>query len=250
MNCPNCIESEKKKCKICGQFKIISDFYIADKKRNYRHTVCKYCQLARQKQLRIDQPVRMRSYGRKWKKNHPVEVQKLAKKYYANHSGAIKDYNRKWRIEHPALMRELHEKWKRDNPDKWKTIVIKGSIKKLSTPIGKLNSNISRAVRSSLRNNSKSGRRWEFLVGYTVDELRNHLSRLFQPGMTWENYGNHGWHIDHIIPVSRFNFETPEDLDFKRCWGLNNLQPLWAKENRMKRDKLNKPFQPALTIRG
>lgn len=59
-----------------------------------------------------------------------------------------------------------------------------------------------------------------------------------------------GWHIDHKIPKSAFNFETPEDIDFKRCWALKNLQPLWAAENIKKHDRVDKPFQPSLAIGG
>jgi len=29
----------------------------------------------------------------------------------------------------------------------------------------------------------------------------------------------------------------PNSEDFKKCWALNNLQPLWAKDNLNKRDK-------------
>ena len=98
----------------------------------------------------------------------------------------------------------------------------------------------------SLRNNTKNNRQWDSLVGYTVDQLRKHLEKRFKFGMTWENYGK--WHIDHKIPISAFNFEKPEDIDFQRCWSLKNLQPMWAKENISKHDNLEKPFQPALIL--
>ena len=64
--------------------------------------------------------------------------------------------------------------------------------------------------------------------------------------MIWGNYGD--WHIDHKIPISAFNFTKPEHEDFKRCWALSNLQPLWAKDNISKNAKLEKHFQPSLAI--
>jgi hypothetical protein len=82
------------------------------------------------------------------------------------------------------------------------------------------------------------------LVGYSLDRLRRHLERKFLPGMSWANMGS--WHVDHIIPVSVFNFKTAEDVDFKKCWALKNLQPLWAADNMAKKNKLDKPFQPSL----
>jgi len=45
---------------------------------------------------------------------------------------------------------------------------------------------------------------------------------------------------------SVFNFSKPEDMDFKRCWALSNLQPLWAADNFSKHAKLKKPFQPSM----
>jgi hypothetical protein len=54
--------------------------------------------------------------------------------------------------------------------------------------------------------------------------------------MTWENYGK--WHIDHKRPIASFNFTSYEDPEFKECWALNNLQPMWAKENMSKGNKI------------
>ncbi len=64
--------------------------------------------------------------------------------------------------------------------------------------------------------------------------------------MTWDNYGK--WHIDHTIPISVFNFNRYTDIDFKRCWSLKNLSPMWAKENLVKHNKINEPFQPFLAM--
>lgn len=68
------------------------------------------------------------------------------------------------------------------------------------------------------------------ILGYTVDDLKTHLERLFQPGMSWDNYGNE-WHIDHIKPDVLFKYSEISSDEFKKCWSLDNLQPLWAKDN-------------------
>jgi len=72
-------------------------------------------------------------------------------------------------------------------------------------------------------------------LGYTVSELKTHLESKFKDGMTWENYGQ--WHIDHVRPESWFSYDKIGDDDFKKCWSLENLQPMWAKDNI---DKSNK----------
>ena len=64
--------------------------------------------------------------------------------------------------------------------------------------------------------------------------------------MTWQNYGE--WHLDHIHPRAAHCYENSDDPDFKRCWALENLQPLWASENKIKSAKIVKPFQPKLDL--
>jgi len=64
--------------------------------------------------------------------------------------------------------------------------------------------------------------------------------------MTWDNYGK--WHIDHIVPIKVHNFSKVEDEDFKRCWALKNLQPLWGYENISKGAKIESHFQPMLVF--
>ena len=100
----------------------------------------------------------------------------------------------------------------------------------------RLSMNMSGGMRRSLI--SKGRRHWEDLVPYTADDLKKHLESLFQPGMSWENYGKFGWHIDHIIPKSFFQFTSTEDVEFKYCWSLDNLQPLWWRDNIVKSNNI------------
>jgi len=45
-------------------------------------------------------------------------------------------------------------------------------------------------IRHSLKG-KKAGRRWEKLVGYTLEDLREHLESQFDNKMNWENYGGY-----------------------------------------------------------
>jgi len=97
---------------------------------------------------------------------------------------------------------------------------------------------ISSIMNESLKNTSKrkQGRHWEGIVGYTLEELMKHLESKFYDCMSWEN--RNLWHIDHIIPRSAFNITSLKCEDFKKCWALKNLQPLWWWENLAKRNKI------------
>lgn len=75
------------------------------------------------------------------------------------------------------------------------------------------------------------------LLGCTIEELRTHLEAQFQEGMTWDNYGRDGWHIDHIKPCS--SFDLLKEAEQRECFHYTNLQPLWAKDNLSKGAKLN-----------
>jgi len=146
-----------------------------------------------------------------------------------------REKNRNWRKLNPEKVREMNRNHEGSKPRPKKRIIGR-----------RLNEAIARAIRRALKDN-KGGRYWEDLLDFTLVQLKKHLKKYFQSGMTWENYGK--WHIDHIVPISVFNFEKSEDTDFKRCWALKNLQPLWAKENISKHNNLKKPFQPSLIFK-
>ncbi len=98
-----------------------------------------------------------------------------------------------------------------------------------------LRKRMSVAVRHSLKS-GKLGVGWVKLLGYNVADLIKHLEAQFLDGMSWENFGE--WHIDHVVPQAAFSFESERDPQFKKCWALENLQPLWASENLSKSDFL------------
>lgn len=94
----------------------------------------------------------------------------------------------------------------------------------------RLNRRMSSLIGQGLRHR-KNGRTWLSLVPYTVADLMAHLEAKFLPGMTWANAGRGGWHIDHVRPRSSFAFTDAADPQFKECWSLANLQPLWQADN-------------------
>jgi len=96
-------------------------------------------------------------------------------------------------------------------------------------------------VRSLLRVTLKHGRRGQRmtqLLGYTTAELRTHIERQFIKGMSWDRFMAGEIHIDHIIPVAKFGITDEDSEEFRQCWALSNLRPLWAADNLSKRDKV------------
>jgi len=87
----------------------------------------------------------------------------------------------------------------------------------------------------AIKNNSKNGSAVKDL-GCTIPELKEYLEKLFSNGMTWENWGLKGWHIDHKKPLSSFDLTNRKELI--KAVHYTNLQPMWGIENLKKSNKI------------
>lgn len=115
-------------------------------------------------------------------------------------------------------------------------------IKRMANPANRIMLNIRNRISSAVRGTLKAARSQE-LLGCTSEEFRAHLEKQFQPGMTWETYGRFGWHVDHIRPCDSFDFNKPEDQ--KACFHFSNCQPLWWRDNVVKK---NKHYHPVILL--
>lgn len=102
-----------------------------------------------------------------------------------------------------------------------------------------LNFKLSRVLRTyvsvHIRKGFKSAKSSE-LLGCSIESFRMYIESLFQPGMSWDNYGREGWHLDHIVAVALFDLTKPEHQ--RACFHFSNYQPLWWEDNYRKGKKL------------
>jgi len=148
-----------------------------------------------------------------------------------------KNYD-KWYEQNKDYRKEYLKKYRENNVDKIKQIKRDYERnRKARDPLYKLISNFRTAIYQVLKesNVEKNGHYFDIL-GYTPEELINHLEKQFTEGMTWENYGE--FHVDHKLPISSFNIKEIGDEEFMRCWCLDNLQPMWGEENIRKSNKV------------
>jgi hypothetical protein len=89
--------------------------------------------------------------------------------------------------------------------------------------------NLRRLTHKAFKGFSKNGSSEE-LLGCSWETAKAHLESGFTDGMTWENYGKYGWHIDHIVPLCSAN----NGEEARALCHYTNLQPLWAKDNLIK----------------
>ena len=108
----------------------------------------------------------------------------------------------------------------------------------------KIYNNIILRINNTLKDNNLTFRRkYQEILGCTFEELETYIIEKLKPGMTLENYGE--WEIDHIMPISSFDFDMYNDKlnnNINRCFHYTNLQPLWLLENREKSNKIYYDF--------
>lgn len=118
------------------------------------------------------------------------------------------------------------QKWYKQNKSRIIDRVVKYRANRLKNDIQfKLQKNLRHRLGKLLKQQTSSIA--VAFLGCSLDELKTYLQSKFQPGMTWDNYGQ--WHIDHVKPLSSFDLTNIEQL--KTACHYENLQPLWATQN-------------------
>jgi len=188
---------ETKKCRDCGEEKALEEnFYKKSGRINQWMPYCKPCHLARNNK------------ARDLNANTKERTKKNYQDWYSKNKRAKIEYN----------IAYAKKKWNND-------------------PAWRLRRLVSGAVYNALKANDggKNGGSILDYLPYSINELKEHLEKQFEPWMSWDNHGE--WHIDHIYPQSKLPFDSLEHPNFQKCWALENLRPLCAIKNMKKKDK-------------
>lgn len=210
--------------KICRKCKEERDICLFGKTKQNKDGLKSYCNECR----KIE--------SKKYRNENSEKRKETLKKFYENNKEKELLRFKKYRKENPEKRKETCTKYNKNNREKinesarlWKKNA------RLNNPIYKLISNLRERTKDYLTykvvNPSSS---IKDIVGCSPEFLKEHIEKQFKDGMTWDNYGFYGWHIDHIIPLS--SAKNEEEL-YKLCH-YTNLQPLWAKENLSKGSKI------------
>ncbi len=230
------------------------DFYKDNRRKDGLFSSCKECCKDVQKRYRKNKKKYYKEYGKKWREKNKEKMKEYGERWYKNNRERKQEYDKDYYEKHKDKKKEYQRKYFRENKEKINKYFRKynatAEAKKYNSKRNAkyikerkkkdkkfhIDCNMSSAIYHCLRG-KKERRGWQKLVEYTVDELMKHIEKRFEPWMNWDNYGK--WHIDHIIPKSHFKYETAEDPEFKKCWALENLQPLEAIENIKKGSSIN-----------
>ncbi len=197
---------EIKICSKCGIEKDISEFYKNKDSLDGLRSNCKECQ---------------NKNSTNWRKNNHKEYKNIHKKFLEKNPGISYEYQKKWNNKNKDKVKEYRSNYLKDRYHQ--------------DVLFKIKTNYRNRLKDIFRDTGfiKINRSIDYL-GCDIEFLKKYLENQFIDGMTWDNKGFYGWHIDHIIPLSLA--KTEEEI-YKLCH-YTNLQPLWAKDNMSKGSKM------------
>jgi hypothetical protein len=200
---------------------------------------------------------------KKYREKHKNELREKNKNWYEKNKEEIKKSSREKRLQNKLLNppnprnkkpkkekvydKEYFQNYYQEN----KKEIILGNIQRekersKTDPIFKLRRRLSNSIRNMLKcfKSSKNNESILKYLEYSIEQLKQHIENQFEPWMNWNNQGMYKrnqwddedqttwvWNIDHIIPHSDLPYDNMEHPNFKKCWSLENLRPLSAKQN-------------------
>lgn len=219
---------ETKICSKCNIEKDVCEYHKDKNKKDGLNRYCKLCAINHSKEYYEKNKEKISSkhknykleYNKEYREKNKEKEKERFKKYYYNNLDKIKERRKLYydnNLDKIKLSTQLsRQKNKEKNKEKnihiiaWRTL-LNNSLKRFNT--------------------NKKGQTIE-LLGYSAQDLKEYLESKFLEGMSWDNRSE--WHIDHIIPVS--SFDKSEKMSVVNS--LDNLQPLWAKDNLSKGSKI------------
>ena len=221
-----------KQCTNCKEIKEFNYFPKDKSKKDGLYPRCKSCKIIYQKQYSIENPDKIKEYRTK-NKEILYEKKKINRNLYPEKE---KQWYKEWVLKNKEKKQAYMKQYRQDNKEKIKATT---AIYYQNNPEIALKIKIAKNLRTRISyafKNKKFIKEEETIkmLGCDFNFFMKHIESLFTQGMNWDNYGINGWHIDHIIPIS-------SGKDYNQMCSLNhytNLQPLWAKENIRKGNKI------------
>lgn len=223
-----------KVCSICHIEKSLDMFYKSKNQSLGVKCECKECNklksqtpefLEKRRAYRAQPEVRERE-NKQWRDNY--QKPEVAQKYQEyRDKPETKERLENWR-NLPEVKVKLKEKYEKTKPERNAKIRKKYNTDEKYRLIQILRSKIHKILNGISTS-------YENILGCDLEFIRLWLEIRFDDNMTWDNLG-YCWEIDHILPISKFNFDNENDKNI--CFHWTNLQPLTKEENRNKRAQI------------
>ena len=219
----------KKICTTCKQELNIKEFSKQPRGKYGVKARCKRCTNAYNRSYREKNQDTLRKKQKLYYDQNKDKCSERWKKYYQKNKVRLLEKKKLYRNSpHGKRIEKIYYK-------KYLAVALqRRRIRRKIDTSYRISCNLRHRVGMSITKGYKSKQTMD-LLGCSINDLKKHLSSLFQDGMSWKNYGRGGWHIDHIRPCSSFDLTDPEQQ--KQCFHYTNLQPLWEIDNLRKGSK-------------
>lgn len=216
-------------CKPCLKIKK-AEYYLKHKDA-YREV-----KAANDRKRNTANPEANRARAKAWREANPAKSKESKKRYHAKNREVLREISRaRYRANKEDHLAKC-AKWAASNHSRVRAYQVSYyRAKRKEDPLYAATAICRCRVASAFRRMgfSKTSTTAE-LLGCDFETLRLHIESLFQPGMTWENRGFYGWHIDHKIPLA----SAESEASLRSLCHYKNLQPLWASDNFKKGAKM------------
>lgn len=261
--CKNCTKEYRKKykqmpktfvsekhCSYCGQTKTADQFYKNSHSKDGLMSICRVCHNEETKQHRHENPEYHKEYKKQYYSENREEILEYHKQYQSENKEKISEYQKEYRSKNREKLSEYQKEYQSKNREKikeYKKQYYSENKKEIQEKQNEYererrkNDDVFR-VNDLMRTmiwrtvNGKKDVRTKDIIGMSAEELVEYLKSMIPEGDDLRQY-----HIDHIRPVSSFDFRNEDGsinwLEMRRCHGWENLQPLTPEENMKKSDK-------------
>ena len=221
-----------KRCTGCKEEKPLDGFHREARSRDGRQPRCRACRAGYNQKNRE----KIRTYNKVYRETNRERLKEARSVYYQNNKDKFKAAHLKRYGENRDERIKYVLKWQKENKAhrrKYEREYVRR--RRASDPEYRARLACRMVLWNTIYRTGKPGtyRTASRRLGYSREQLIETIQSRFKPGMTWSNHGE--WHIDHKIPVAHFvsKGETRPHIINALC----NLQPLWADDNRRKRDR-------------
>ena len=216
-------------CAKCKEQKLIDMFGVDSKRKDKLNPYCKACK----SKMYFDNKYHIVIQKKEYRKLNDHKIKAEKKAYYNKNKERLLIKQLKYAKENNEKIKHYKKNYYQENKPK-----IYAYVKnRMDTDsLYSFRSKISHSILSSFkRKGFKKASKTEAILGCTIKQFTKHILSLCPKGVSENDFGRYGYHLDHIIPISAANTEDEITI----LCHYTNYQPLWWRDNIIKSNKLS-----------
>jgi hypothetical protein len=232
---------ELRKCSNCRCTILLETYFSKNRKGEYNKTCNGCCAKAKEYRRQNKEKIALgkkkcyeekRTYYINKSKAWVDENKEKRQQYLESTKKHNSEKHRQYLMKHKERLAVISSQYYKDKRHHCEHKTNKQSCR-ICTPNGHLKTLVTARIGHALKaKKSKKSKKTIEYLGCDIPTFREHLEKSFKEGMTWENQGEDGWDIDHIIPVLyQQDGIAPSLEEVGKRLHYTNCQAMWHTEN-------------------